>query len=140
MLIPDTNMSDCGFHDVTLLDMAEAVGPAVPVGDLTLLRRQWILLVLSGMSWKQTDLELLRHACKQRFCGARTGCCPYCGTNIKHNMALYVASFNLDLAQLWRCPMSWCTQWKGTPQNYIDHIRKKHYVPDSVKERRGTRR
>ena len=29
--------------------------------------------------------------------------------------------------------MSWCTQWKGTPQDCIDHIRKKHSVPDSVK-------
>ena len=29
--------------------------------------------------------------------------------------------------------MAWCTQWKGTPQDCIDHIRKKHSVPDSVK-------
>ena len=28
--------------------------------------------------------------------------------------------------------MSWCTQWKGTPQDCIDHIRKKHHVGDSV--------
>ena len=50
VLIPNTNMGDSGFHDVTLLDMAEAVGPAVPVGDLTILRRQWPLSVVSGMS------------------------------------------------------------------------------------------
>ena len=30
-------------------------------------------------------------------------------------------------------PVSWCTQWKGTPQDCVDHIRKKHYVNDSVK-------
>ena len=77
MLIPDTNGADRGFHDVTLLDMAEAVGPAVPMGDLTLLRRQWPLSVLSGMSWKQTDMELMHHVCKQRFRGAQTGCCSY---------------------------------------------------------------
>ena len=29
--------------------------------------------------------------------------------------------------------MSWYTQWKGTPQDCIDHIRKKHNVVDSVK-------
>ena len=29
--------------------------------------------------------------------------------------------------------MSWCTKWKGTPQDCIDHIRKKHNVGDSVK-------
>ena len=28
--------------------------------------------------------------------------------------------------------MSWCTQWKGTPQDCIDHIQKKHSVPDSI--------
>ena len=33
VLIPDTNTSDGGFLDVTRLDMAEAVGPAVPVED-----------------------------------------------------------------------------------------------------------
>ena len=82
---------------------------------------------------RQKDLEMLRHVCKQRFRGARTGCCPYCGTVIKHDMARHVASFHLDLALLWQCPVSWCTQWKGTPQDCIDHIRKKHSVPDSVK-------
>ena len=33
VLIPDTNVADRGFDDVTLLDMAEAIGPAVHVGD-----------------------------------------------------------------------------------------------------------
>ena len=37
VFILDTNVVDRGFHDVTLLDMAEAVGPAVPMGDLSLL-------------------------------------------------------------------------------------------------------
>ena len=63
------------------------------------------------------------------------GCCPYCSTNIKHDMTRHVSSFHLaiDLGQLWRCPVSWCTQRKGTPQDCVDHIQKKHYVNDSVK-------
>ena len=85
------------------------------------------------MSRKQTDLEMLRHACKQLFRVARTGCCPYCAANIKHDMARHVSSFHLDLARLWWCPVSWCTHWKGTPQDCIDHIQKKQSVPDSVK-------
>ena len=76
-------MVDSGFHDVSL---ADAVGPPVPVGDLILLRRQWSVSVVSGMARKQMELELLRHACKQLFRGTRTGCCPYCGMNIKHDM------------------------------------------------------
>ena len=59
-----------------------------------------IVSVLSGMSRKQMELELMRHACKQRFRGARTGCFPYCGTNIKHDVARHVSSFHLDLAQI----------------------------------------
>ena len=70
VLIPDANAVDGGFHDVALVDMANAIGPTVPVGDLGLLRRQWPVLVFSGMSRRQ-----LRHTCKKRFSGARTGCC-----------------------------------------------------------------
>ena len=50
MLIPDTNVADRGFHEVTLhalLDMTEVAGPAVHVGDLIILRRQWTLSVVS---------------------------------------------------------------------------------------------
>ena len=118
VLIPDVKVADCGFHDVTLLDMINEDGPAVPVGDLCLLRCQWSVSVVSGMSRKQPDYELMRHECKQRFCGAQTGCCSYCGTLIKicQDMARYGRiSVHLDLGQLWRCPVSWCTKWKGTP-------------------------
>ena len=31
--------------------------------------------------------------------------------------------FHLDLDQLWRCPVSWCTVWKGNPQDCMDHVR-----------------
>ena len=37
VLIPDANVVDGGFHDVTLVDMADAVRPTVSVGDLSLL-------------------------------------------------------------------------------------------------------
>ena len=44
-------------------------------------------------------------------------------------MYRHVARFHLNLAQLWRCPVSWCTMWKGTPQDCMDHIRGAHDVP-----------
>ena len=56
ILIPNANVVDGGFHDVTLLDMADALGPTVPVGDLCLLQRQWPVLVLSDMSRNQMEL------------------------------------------------------------------------------------
>ena len=44
-----------------------------------------------------------------------------------------VSTFHLDLGQLWRCPVSWCTVWKGTPQDCMDHVRGAHDVPLDVK-------
>ena len=85
------------------------------------------------MSNRHTDLELMRLDCKDRFRTHPTGACTYCGRNIVHDMVRHVSSFHLDLGQLWRCPVSWCTQWKGTPPDCIDHIHKKHNVGDSVK-------
>ena len=48
-------------------------------------------------------------------------------------MYQHVARFHLDLAQLWRCPVWWCTVWKGTPQDFLDHLRGAHDVPWEVK-------
>ena len=87
VLIPDAKVTDRGFHDVTLADMAR-------------MRRQWHTSVVSGMSQKQLDLEVMRHNCKWRFYGARTGCCGYCGKNIKKDMVQHVSAFHWDLAQL----------------------------------------
>ena len=52
---------------------------------------------------------------------------------LKCDMYRHVAEFHLDLAQLWWCPVSWCTVWKGTPQDCIDHVRGAHDVLCDVK-------
>ena len=71
----------------------------------------------------QQDLEVMRADAKKRFRQARPGPCRYCGTVIRCDMYRHIAKFHLDLAQLWRCPVSWCTVWKGTPQDCMDHVR-----------------
>ena len=55
--------------------------------------------------------------------------CKYCGKVIHCNMYRHVARLHLDLAQLWRCPVSWCTVWKGTPHDCMEHLRNGHDVP-----------
>ena len=55
VLIPDANAGASGFHDNTLVDMADVAGPPVSVGDLGLLRWQWPVSVVSGMSQRQTE-------------------------------------------------------------------------------------
>ena len=47
-------------------------------------------------------------------------------------MYRHVARRHLELAQLWRCPVSWCTVWRGTPQDLMDHIRDGHNVPGEI--------
>ena len=54
------------------------------------------------------------------------------GTMIRCDMYRHVARCHLELAQLWRCPISWCTVWKGVPQDLMDHVRGSHKVPEEV--------
>ena len=82
----------------------------LPSEELSALRRQWPVSVVPGMSKRQTELELMRRDCKARFRSHPNGACTYCRRNIKHDMARHVSSFHLDFCQLWRCPVSWCTQ------------------------------
>ena len=71
----------------------------------------------------------MRADAKKRFHSTRPSSCSYCGTWIKCDMYHHVAKFHLDLAQLWRCPVSWCTVWMGTPQDCMDHVRGAHDMP-----------
>ena len=52
---------------------------------------------------------------------------------IQMDLGKHIAFYHLELAQLWRCPVMWCTVWKGTAQDCIDHMRQTHKVPLSVK-------
>ena len=71
--------------------------------------------------------------CKKRYLGTQADMCSFCGKRIKLDMSRHVANYHLELAQLWCCPVSWCTIWKGTPQDCMDHLCLAHTVPASVK-------
>ena len=45
---------------------------------------------------------------------------------IQQNLGRHVACYHMDLAQLWRCPVTWCTEWRG-------NMRKAHNTPATVK-------
>ena len=133
VLIPDDDVGHRGFHDVVLVDRMEQDAPYVAVSDLSALRQQWPDLVISSMTNHLLELEELRRKCKKKNHAARTGLCTFCGKVITLDMFRHVANYHLNLGQLWRCPVSWCTQWKGTPQDCIDHIRLVHLVPVTMK-------
>ena len=50
VLIPDVKVWDQGVHDVTLLDIGDVGGPDVCVADVSILRLQWPLPVVSSMT------------------------------------------------------------------------------------------
>ena len=134
VLIPYANVVDSGFHDVTLLDMADASGLLYPRGtcvscDGTGLFRYCPVLYVPEANKTGTVASCVQTA----LLWCTDWVFPVLWHKHKTWYARHVSSFHLGLAQLWRCPVSWCTQWKGTPHDCIDHIRKKHSVPDSVK-------
>ena len=55
--------------------------------------------------------------------------CKLCGKVIRVDMYRHVARLHLDLVQLWRCPIDWCTTWKRSPQDCLEHLRNGHDAP-----------
>ena len=128
VLVPGSRALELDFHDVTIVDMGDLPESSVSMDELSLLRRQWPPTVLRHMVWLQQDMDTMRAEVKKRFRNARPAQCSYCNKWIKYDMYRHVATYHLDLAQLWRCPV-----WKGTPQDCMDHVRVVHDVPWDVK-------
>ena len=78
-------------------------------------------------------MDATGRGCHQMFRQKHLMPCTFCGTIIKSDMYRHVARRHLQFAQLWRCPMSWCTVWRGTPQDLMDHILDGHNVPREIK-------
>ena len=132
-LVPDNRGVDQNFHDVTIVDMQGEREWKVSMSDLSHLRDSWPPAVFTHMKWHQQDLELMRKAAKRTFVQDRPLPCKYCGKVIRCDMYRHVSMFHLDLAQLWRCPVSWCTMWWGSPQDCMDHLRNAHDAPKMLK-------
>ena len=130
----DPRVNDRGFHEVMLVDMGDTAGTDVSVADLSLLQLQWPVSIVNSLSWLQ-ELEQLWKESKQRYWDTRAASCSFCGKWIKLDMNRHVVNYHLNLAQLWRYPVSGCTVWKGTPQDCMDHLRVAHAVPAAVNPR-----
>ena len=73
--------------------------------------------------------ELETVLAKKEYSQTRPMPCRFCGKVIRVDMYRHVARFHLDLVQLWRCPIAWCTMWKGSPQDCLEHVRSGHDAP-----------
>ena len=85
--------------------------------------------VFDHMKWYQQDLELMRKSAKKEYSQTRPMSCRFCGKVIRVDMYRHVARLHLDLVQLWRCPIAWCTTCKGSPQDCLEHLRSGHDAP-----------
>ena len=90
--------------------------------------------VLSAALQLQHDagLEEMQQAAKLQYWKKQPAQCDLCSTTIRCDMYRHVARCHLDLAQLWRCPVAWCTVWQGAQQDLMDHVRYAHRVPEEV--------
>ena len=127
IVTPDEHVST-GFHEILVYDMGQ-----VPLSEIGCLRLDWPKDLFAFVGRYQLELEQMRKACRDRFGPATSGTCPTCEKYIQVNLGKHVALYHLDLAQLWRCPVDWCQVWKGTSQDCVDHMRRAHNTPVSVK-------
>ena len=128
-VVPDVRLVDRGFHDVTVIDMEDDREPTIVLKDMTRLRELWPVEVFEHMRCHQQDLERLRKSAKKDYVQTRPMLCRFCGKVIRVDMYRHVARLHLDLVQLWRCPIAWCTTWKGSPQDCLEHVRSGHDAP-----------
>ena len=142
MTIPDSNCIrivtpdehlPTGFHEILIHDMGQEDWPKVPMSEIGCLRLDWPKDLFYFVGRYQLELEHMRKECRDRFGGITSGMCPTCEKFIQVNLGKHVALYHLDLAQLWRCPVGWCPVWKGTSQDCVDHMRRAHNTPISVK-------
>ena len=134
VLVPDYRGLDQNFHDVTIVDMGDLPESHVSMPELSDLMHKWPPAVINHMMWRQRELEEMPKAAKVKYRQKHPSPCTFCGTLIRCDMHRHVARCHLELAQLWRCPVSWCTVWKGTPQDLMDHIRGAHNVPGEIRK------
>ena len=128
-LVPDSRGVDRSYHNVTVVDMEDEREPMVVSTDMTRLRELWPAEVFSHMKWYQQDLEQMRKSAKKQYSQTRPMPCKFCGKVIRVDMYRHVARLHLDLVQLWRCPIAWCTTWKGSTQDCLEHLRNGHDAP-----------
>ena len=129
VVTPDDHVK-IGFHEILLHDMGADELPFVATSELNYLRGVWPRALFAFMTRYQQDLECM---CKERFGSTQSGNCTHCGKYIQRDLGKHIAFYHLERAQLWRCPVMWCTVWKGIAQDCIDHMRRIHKVPMSVK-------
>ena len=130
VLVPDCRGLERNFHDVTVVDMGDLPESEVSIPELSDLTRIWPPAVIAHMRWRQLELEEMQQVVKLQYRKKQPAQCDLCSTTIRCDIYRHVARCHLDLAQLCRWPVAWCTVWKGAQQDLLGHVRGAHRVPE----------
>ena len=99
-------------------------------GDVTSLRRRWPKALFWTMRKCLMDKERLRRrSCnrpKWEFRHNRPGFCSLCQEQVATALDIHMMNVHLELGQLWRCPVEWCTMWNGSVSDCLSHLHEKH--------------
>ena len=125
VVTPDDHVT-CGYHEILLHDMGAEELPFVSLSELDYLRRTWLRAIFAFMMRYQQDLELKRKECKERFGCTQSGNCT-------HSDGFGQAHCFLPLGTRAVVALPGHVVWKGTAQDCIDHMRRTHRLPLSVK-------
>ena len=125
VVTPDDRVN-IGFHEVLLHDLEDEDLSFVTLSELGCLRLDWPKTLFTFMSRYQFDLDQMRKDCRERF-GSTQSSCTHCGKHIQQNLGKHIALYHMELAQLWRCPVTWCTMWMGMAQDCVgSYMRRLH--------------
>ena len=86
--------------------------------------------MFSTLRRRASDVERLRRDAPKRadkaFRYSGPGFCGVCDTRVHTALDVYMIACHLELGQLWRCPVEWCTVWKGSGRACLEHLAEKH--------------
>ena len=60
------------------------------------------------------------------FRHSKPGFSSVCQEQIASALDVHMINAHLELGQLWRCPVDWCTIWKGSVSDCLEHLQDKH--------------
>ena len=91
---------------------------------------RWPKAVFNTLRRWASDVERLRRDAPKRAdkafrCGG-PGFCGVCNIRIYSALDAHMIATHLELGQLWHCPVTWCTVWKGSGRACLEHLAEKH--------------
>ena len=134
LLIPDMDIAPQGLHDIAIENLsASQIWRSCHVlpGDVTSLRRRWPKRLFRTLRKRQVEMEQLRRDSCSRPEWKFPGRCSLCQENIVTALE-HMMDVHLALGQLWRCPVEWCTVWKGSSSDCLAHVGEKHGGSENV--------